>query len=190
MPKEHPDVWTEAAFLELPLKEDDRYEWKAAPKKVLDNLGEFRKMLSKQIGALANSFGGTLFIGIDNDRLIEGVAKEYIGRQSLKDWLEGVIPTLFELRLHNLRVSEMVLSPETALRIGTEKAVIVIDVFESDLAPHQSTTDHHYYYRVAGTSKPAPHHYLAFLWGRTNPKSGACGECVVHALFKRPDSVL
>lgn len=54
--------------------------------------------------------------------------------------------------------------------IPMERDVIVIDLGDSALAPHQSTRDHTYYYRSAGRSLPAPHFYLELLRQRqTSP---------------------
>ncbi len=168
MAYKHPDKWTEDLFLSLPA-EDNRYEWKLGKVESLRDQNELRNKLGKELGAFANSFGGTLFVGISDDRDIVGVDTIFAGRQSFKEWLENVIPSLTEMRLQAFRVTPVELTRKTQEKIGEEKIVLAIDVQDSDLAPHQTAKDHKYYYRVSSKSEPAPHHYLAFLWGRTNP---------------------
>lgn len=167
MPYTYPEVWTEELIKHLP-DEDNRYEWKLGLVESLSDENSLRKKLSKELGAFANSFGGTLFLGLSDTREFIGVKKSFKGRELFKEWLENIIPSLFELRLNAFRVTHVELLPETQENIGSEKAILAIDVLDSDLAPHQSS-DLKYYYRVSSHSDPAPHHYLAFLWGRTNP---------------------
>jgi hypothetical protein len=163
----YPEKWTEDKF-DVLSGEDDRFEWKLGRTFSQSDENNFRKKLGQELGAFANSFGGTLFVGVSDDKKIVGVPKIWRGRQSTKEWLENVIPTLFELRLQHFRVTEMELCDETQNDIGSDKAVVVIDVLDSEIAPHQCVTDKRYYYRVSSKSEPAPHHYLAFLWSRTN----------------------
>ena len=163
-----PEQWTEEKISEIS-DEDNRYEFKRGL--ILNKpQTEFEEDIAKEICALANSFGGTLFLGvIDKTKEIDGVPKIKKGRQSTKAWIEDIIPKLLEFRLPNFRVLEVLLSEETTSKIGSEKTVISIDIYDSDLAPHRSLKDDKYYYRQGSQSVLAPHHYLAFLWGRTSP---------------------
>lgn len=164
-----PQKWTEKLLDELPFGEDDRYERKSGEEISSNKLDEFFNKLSKEIGAFANSFGGTLFIGIADDNTKIGIpATATKGKTPTERWLENKIPTLFELRLQHFRISRVELSKKTQTEIGGDRIIIAIDVFDSELAPHQCVFDHKYYYRSNSESRPAPHHYLAFLWGRAN----------------------
>lgn len=171
-----PEKWTEDLILQIS-DEDNRFEfkeWKTDKK-------EFELMLAKEICALANSFGGTLFLGIkDGTKEIVGVPKIAKGRSSAKAWLESIIPNLLEFRLPNFRVLEVDLNPVTKAKFNDLQVIISIDVYDSDLAPHRSTKDQVYYFRQSSKSDPAPHHYLAFLWGRTSPNMSN----VVNTWFK------
>ena len=71
--------------------------------------------------------------------------------------------------LEDFRVHEV--EPSTPTAIPQGKVVIVVDVGDSVLAPHQTTTDPPtYYYRAAGHSRIAPHFYLETLRNRlVNP---------------------
>ena len=164
----YPEKWTEEKF-DILSDEDDRFEWKLGRAFTQSDENNFRKKLAQELGAFANSFGGTLFVGVTDDKQIVGVPKIWRGRQSTKEWLENIIPTLFELRLHHFRVSKMELTQTTQDKIGDDNLVLAIDVLDSELAPHQCVFNKKYYYRISSKSEPAPHHYLAYLWGRTSP---------------------
>src|SRR5690349_19584672 len=108
----YPDEWTEERLRNLP-DEDDRYEYKSGLK--VDELirkqiseREFVNDLSKEIGALVNSFGGTLFLGVrDGTREIDGCPIILKGRETLKAWLEKSIPEWFDFRLYSFRVNSV-----------------------------------------------------------------------------------
>src|SRR5258708_875663 len=163
-----PKKWTEELLDELPFGEDDRYEWKSGAENAVKKPDDFSNKLAKEIGAFANSFGGTLFVGMANDKTKVGFPVIAKGNTPTERWLENKIPTLFELRLQHFRVGRVELSDKTQSQIGDDKIIIAIDVFDSELAPHQCVFDHKYYYRINSESRPAPHHYLAFLWGRAS----------------------
>jgi hypothetical protein len=168
-----PSKWTEHLLDELPIGEDDRYERKSGAQLVEGKFDEFTNSLSKEIGAFANSFGGTLFLGIADDRTKVGVPSAIKVKKSdvpIERWLENKIPTLFEMRLQQFRIAKIEeISKETLQVLVPDRTLIAIDVFDSDLVPHQCIFDQRYYYRSNSESRPAPHHYLAFLWGRSNP---------------------
>src|SRR2546430_410437 len=110
-----PKKWTEE-FLEELSSEDDRYEWKSGAQISKSNLNEFWNILAKEVGAFANSFGGTLFLGVNDDKTKVGVPAIASGRTSIERWLENKIPTLFELRLQHFRVSRVQLIESTQLQ--------------------------------------------------------------------------
>ncbi len=163
-----PQKWTEELLDELPFGEDDRYERKSGDEISKNKFDDFFNKLAKEVGAFANSFGGTLFIGIADDKTKIGVPAIAKGNTPTERWLENKLPALFELRLQHFRISRVELTDKTQHQIGNNRIIIAIDVFNSELAPHQCVRDHTYYYRSNSESKPAPHHYLAFLWGRAN----------------------
>ncbi len=165
-----PEKWTEELLKGL-LGEDDRYEYKSGRIFVDKDEQSIKNSLAKEICAFANSFGGTLFIGVkDRSKEIDGVMKSY--KNNTKEWLDKIISDLLEFRLPDYRVTEVKLTKLTQTRIGADKVVIAIDVSDSDLAPHQAKNDNKYYYRQSSTSNAAPHHYLAYLWSRTNQGKG------------------
>ncbi len=163
-----PDEWTEEMFLNLP-DEDDRYEYKSGmlfdhaigDQKLEDKLAE---KLGKEIGALVNSFGGTLFIGVrDKSKEIDGCPVIFKGRESVKDWLEKKIPEWFDFRLYSFRINTVRLSEETQDRIGADRSLLHVDLWDSGHLPHQLKYDRHYYYRENSSSVFAPHYFLSFV---------------------------
>src|SRR6266480_1931445 len=153
--------WTEPDLLSLPSGENDRFDRKSGA--LLDDPASPRT-LAKALSAFANSGGGHLIIGVKDDGTIDGVPKIRRGRTSTKDWLEQIIPELVSHSLQDFRVHEV--EADTPSVIPVDRVVIVIDVGDSMLAPHQDIFTKYYYHRSGGRSEPAPHHYLEMLWGR------------------------
>lgn len=175
-----PDEWTEEMLVNLP-DEDDRYEYKSGllvdQFKSIDSKGKsLEESLSKEIGALVNSFGGTLFIGVkDKSKEIDGCPTIIKGKETTKEWLEKVIPGWFDFRLYSFRVNYVRLSDITRAKIGSDREVIHIDLMDSGYIPHQTKYDQRYYYREGSQSVVAPHHYLAYVHGA---KSSTMSETV------------
>jgi hypothetical protein len=66
--------------------------------------------------------------------------------------------------LRHIRLSRARVVPaKSKSRIPPGKDVIVVDIGDSALAPHQRKSDKVYFYRVAGHSVPVPHFYLELL---------------------------
>ncbi|MCA1568092.1 MAG: ATP-binding protein [Acidobacteria bacterium] len=176
------DRWTEDEVLALPSGEHDFLERKAGDL-LIDQ--DFRQDMAKTLSALANSGGGHLLFGARNDGTFDGLP-EFRGRQPIREWLEQVIPELLNYPLQDFRVHKVERSSSSAFPSGS--AVIVIDVGDSMLAPHQSSVTKLYYYRVGGHSVPAPHFYLETLRGRDKfpgPKVvGAWFETVINPLLR------
>ena len=154
------ESWHENDILNLPLEENSDSERKSG--KLFDDRNEFEKTVSKAISAFSNSGGGHLILGIDDEGKPDGLP-ENVGRTSMKDWLEQKIPHLVDYQIRDFRVHTVIKSTQT--KIPENKVVIVIDIGDSALAPHQAL-DKKYYYRVAGRSDPAPHFYLELLHQR------------------------
>jgi hypothetical protein len=159
--------WTEADVDALPAGEHDYFERKGG--KLFDRTEDLLlAKVAKAISALANSGGGHLLLGVENDGAVDGVPPVYKGKTATRDWLEQVVPHLVDYPLADFRVHVVEPRPE-ASRIPPGRQVIVVDVGDSAMAPHQcmrSGADAHayvYYRRQAGTSHPAPHFYVELL---------------------------
>ncbi len=163
--------WTEEDIDALPAGEHDYFERKSG--RLFNDQGDLLGKLAKTVSALANSGGGHILLGVDDDGTPDGVPPTQ-GRAATRDWLEQKIPHLVEYPLADFRVH--VVEPATLSRIPQGRRVIVIDIGDSALAPHQcahgggGAQKHTYYYRQAGRSEPAPHFYLELLRQRlVNP---------------------
>ncbi len=144
----------------LPLDEHDYLERKAG---ALLTDKDFDKDMAKAVSALANSGGGYLIFGQQNDGVFDGLPEKQ-GRTPTREWLEQKLPILVSYPLQDFRIHEV--EPGTPTIIPTSKIVVIIEISDSSLAPHQSVKDNLYYHRVGGHSKPAPHFYLEMLRGR------------------------
>jgi predicted HTH transcriptional regulator len=167
------DRWTEGEIQSLP-DEHDFFDRKSG--RLLSDKNGFNLTVGKALSAFANSGGGHLLLGVKDDGHFDGVP-EMQGRTTTREWLEQKIPNLVIYPLQDFRVHQVVPSSPSSIPAGN--VLIVIDVGDSDLAPHQNAADHIYYCRVAGHSKPASHFYLKTLWSRETYPTGK----VVRAWF-------
>lgn len=157
--------WTEHDVAALPKGEHDYFDRKSGA--LLDS-ADFRKDLAKLLSALANSGGGHVVLGVEDDGTMTGV-HPLRGRTATREWLEQVIPNLVSFPLEDFRVHEVEAATPTEIPSG--RVVLVVDVGDSVLAPHQTEASRTYYYREGGHSKPAPHFYLETLRNRlTRPR--------------------
>jgi hypothetical protein len=160
--------WTEEQVTELPTGEHDYFERKSGKLFDVSDRNCLLDTLAKGMSAFANSGGGHFILGVTDTGELDGVPRIWSGRTSTRDWLEQKIPQLLDYRLNDFRVHVVERSMPSGITV--DRDVIVIDLGDSALAPHQSTRDHTYYYRSAGRSLPAPHFYLELLRQRqTSP---------------------
>ena len=162
------EKWTEEQVTELPTGEHDYFERKSGKLFDVTDRNSLLDTLAKAASAFANSGGGHLILGVTDGGELDGVPCIWSGRTTTRDWLEQKVPHLLDYRLNDFRVH--VVERSIPSGIPPKRDVIVIDLGDSALAPHQSTRDHTYYYRSAGRSLPAPHFYLELLRQRqTSP---------------------
>lgn len=158
--------WTEADVDALPPGEHDYFERKSGL--LFDDEAALLAKVAKAASAMANSGGGHILLGVEDAGTPDGVPPLHKGRTATRDWLEQVVPTLVNYPLADFRVHVVEPASESS-RIPSGRQVIVIDVGDSALAPHQcmrsgrDAIQHVYYYRQAGRSVPAPHFYLELL---------------------------
>jgi hypothetical protein len=162
--------WTEDDVVSLPL-EDDTLERKGS--RLLDlTLSDVQESkvlseLAKQLSAFANTGGGRILYGVTDAGQVDngGVSQLIKGRQSAKDWLESIIPTLTDYEIAGVNVYQISgQNPGSPIHQG--KALFVVDVPDSERAPHQSKRDLLYYVRLGGTSRPAPHRLIEDIRNR------------------------
>jgi Schlafen, AlbA_2 len=163
------EQWTEQEVVGLPAGEHDYFDRKSG--QLFDNQCDRNNLydtLGKAASAFANSGGGHLILGVRDDGAIDGVPSIFSGSTTTREWLEQKLPDLLDYSLSDFRVHSVVPSQPTSIPANRE--IIVIDVGDSALAPHQSVRHNQYFYRSGGRSIPAPHFYLELLRQRlTNP---------------------
>lgn len=153
--------WTESDLMLLAGGEHDYFDRKSG---LMLQDRDFRDDLAKALSAFANSGGGHIILGMTDTGSIDGVPDNLKGRTRTRDWLEQIIPGLVAYRLEDFRVHEAI--PDEPSSIPGGKVLIVIDVGDSALAPHQTSGTCAYYHREGGRSCPASHFYLEMLRNR------------------------
>lgn len=125
-----------------------------------------RAGLGKVISALANSGGGYIVLGInDKTKDIDEGGININLKQGTKEWLEDILPSLVDPRLIKFNVYEITSKCENS-KIHKDKAIYVIEIVDSGLAPHQSAIDHVYYIRSGSRSTPASNRIVMDILGR------------------------
>ena len=103
-----------------------------------------------------------------DDGSFDGVPRTISSTTSTREWLEQKTPNLLAYALTDFRV-HVVERDQHASMIPADRDVIVIDVGDSALAPHQcvqgggGAIKFMYYMRQGGHSVPAPHFYVELL---------------------------
>lgn len=162
--------WTEDDVLSLPV-EDDKLERKGS--RMLDltvpgvNESDVKNELAKQLSAFANMGGGRILYGVTDDGQIDngGISSVIKGGRSPKDWLESVIPTLTDYEITGVNVYS-ISGQNPSSRIQKGRSVYVVDVPDSERAPHQSKRDFLYYVRLGSSSRPASHKMIEDIRNR------------------------
>ena len=159
--------WDIDYVLGLPPGEHDWVEFKGNRllDLTLDRVDEnrVRSELSKQVSALANSSGGYLVYGIEDDesghsRSLDGRGVSLaVKKNGTKEWLEDIIEHIVEPPIRKLNVYTVEVSPEYG--------VVIVEVPDSEEAPHQAT-DKRYYARISGKSKPIGHRFVMDIANR------------------------
>lgn len=157
--------WSEAEVLNLSEGEHNFLERKAGM--LFTDRHQLYSALSKTVSALANSGGGHLILGQRDDNTVDGVPQTQ-GRTPIREWLEQKLPNLVSYPLESFRVHTVTRAPASS-QIPADRELVVIDVDDSRLAPHQASfpgDNPQYYHRQGGKSVPAPHHFLEALRNR------------------------
>jgi len=180
--------WSEAQLLDLERDEHDYQEFKSTP--FVEHEGEiaagFVNRLSKQVSAFANGQGGRLFLGLDDQGLIDGGVRTDLKGGGVREWLEDVIPGTVDPTLRTFNVFEVTAEGRTDSRIGEGRAVYVVEVPPSDDAPHQAL-DYRYYLRIAGKSRPMGHLHIEDVSRRTRTPRVVISRV---APFGEPEAIL
>ena len=179
--------WDEAYILSLP-KENVNLERKGTRKLDLTaeaNEDDVLAELAKQLSAFANTGGGKIIYGLKDDGTIDsGGVSTQVKKGGTKEWLERQIAVLTAYEIVGVCVYEFE-SKAADSQIAPGKALYVIDVPDSDRAPHQSTRDSKYYVRLGSQSRPAPHKLIEDIRNRQKHPRVTLGKVSVEAQSDR-----
>lgn len=168
--------WTEDYVLTLPVQEYDEIEFKAPQWLDLSTSDAINKTcngLAKELSALANTGGGKLVIGLKDPKqcksgvleIVDGGVPVLMDKRDTAEWLRAIVPTLLDYPVTGFEVHP-ILPNGPASQIAADKALFVIDLPDSEVAPHQSKRDNKYYMRVGGNSLPIGHRTVMDIVGR------------------------
>jgi len=132
-------------LIELNIEESLNLEFKSA-----DALGKSdlkKKEISKDVAAIANSDGGTIIYGIEEDNHVASKISFIDGSIYTKEWLEHVISSNIHQKIQNIRIYPIRFDNEI------EKSIYVVEVPKSEFSPHMSK-DKRYYRRYNFESIP------------------------------------
>lgn len=140
-------------------------DWEYKGKQLLDkDKHELRKDLGKQVSAFANSGGGQILLGINQDKSTKELELQpfdlYRGRQPFNEYLSNLIEQAVDYPVQTCEVvpCKSANNPD----IG----ICVIDVKDSPSAPHMAKDHEKYFWRRDSNSEPAPHFHLELLRNR------------------------
>lgn len=160
--------WNEADVLALPTGEHDWFERKAGALYDANDLSGIRGALAKASSAFANTGGGSLVLGIEDDGATFDGLPPARGSTPMREWIEQLVPNLVSYPLVEFRVHEVQPDP-AASTLPSGTVVIVIDFGDSPTAPHQcdygggGAQKYVYYMRQGGHSVLAPHHVVELI---------------------------
>lgn len=158
-------------LLNLPLGEFDWLEAKG--RRVIDisdprvKLDQAKQTMSKAVSAFANTGGGRLVIGMNvssDSWQVDGGGVPRKLKSGTREWLEDIVPHLVDPMLQTFNVYEVHDFPPGS-GLDEDCAVYVLDVGDSLQAPHMAS-DHVYYGRVAGKSRPLGNRLVRDILGR------------------------
>ena len=125
--------------------EDLSLEYKRSD--ALTKTDEKKSEITKDVSAMANSAGGVIIYGIDEQKLSKGPIKLDSGvdpDEISREWLEQVIDSGIRRKVGSLRINPVRIS-------STGRPVYVVSVPQSNWAPHMAR-DHRYYKRLGTTT--------------------------------------
>lgn len=164
--------WDTQDLVALPMGEHDWLEIKGRAGLDLTlskaNVDHVRNILSKAVSAFANSGGGVLVFGLVDPRdgwhVDDGGISLTMKPPSTREWLENVIPDLVDPPLRKFGVYVFT-NPTSELEIDSGRCIVVIEIDDSEQAPHQAN-DHKYYGRLGGKSCPLNHRFVSDIFHR------------------------
>jgi hypothetical protein len=110
------------------LEESINIEFKSAG--ALSHIQSMKKEISKDVSAFANSDGGLIFYGIEENNHVASSVSYIDGNDFTKEWLENVITSTIQKRIENLKIIPVRFDDDMT------KTVYVVKVPKSPNRPH------------------------------------------------------
>lgn len=151
--------WEEDDLKNIPIEENDNYEFKSSR----INLKDLKKEISIAASAFWNSGGGLLIVGFYKGN-IDGGIPSTVGNQEIRDWVDQAISLNEPLGLYNIKTIKR--KNDNSL-IEDDKSVLIIAFPISNHAPHMAY-DKKYYIRAGAHSYPASHFIVEAIRTRRN----------------------
>jgi hypothetical protein len=149
-----PWEWTEQDLLNLitnAVQENLNLDYKR--KESLENTDQRKNEIGKDVSAFANSDGGTIVYGMEENRHLPVRLNGVDATVTTREWIEQVINSKIRPRIAGIRINPV---PLSTLSMGT---AFVVSVPASRSAPHMAS-DHKYYKRFNFESRPMEHYEL------------------------------
>lgn len=103
--------------------------------------------IAKDVSAFANSDGGCIIYGIEEDKhLPKGIDSGVDHDKYTREWLENVVTSNISPRIDGITISQIPLSPDNS--------VYIVNIPKSSRGPHQDRGNHRYYKRFNFKSQP------------------------------------
>lgn len=122
---------------------------------------ELRKELGKQVSAFANTGGGCIILGIHQNKANNQYTMQPIPLtckgHPMQDYLAAQVEQAVDYPVQGCSFIHCRTEKDS------QKGLVVIDVPDSPIGPHQCKEDKLYYWRIGSSSKPAPHFHLELL---------------------------
>ena len=116
------------------------------------DIGKKAKEVAKDVSSFANTNGGFLIYGIDDDenQTIVGI-ESIVNNRNVVEWFNqavsgNVMPDIFYKEPHCIKIP------------GGDRVLMIVEIPESSRKPHMLSDDHRYYIRVNDSSRAAKHH--------------------------------
>ncbi len=146
-------------IIESKLEESINIEFKNA--KALSNDKMVKKEISKDISSFANSDGGIIFYGIDEENHVASKLSFIDGNIFSKEWLENIIISTIQQKIENLKIIPVRFEGDI------KKSIYVVKIPKSFYSPHLNG-DKKYYKRYNFQSVPMEEYEVRNLYLKTN----------------------
>ena len=120
--------------------------------------------LGKQVSAFANTEGGNLFIGVNENKEDQTLEKDFVPLtwkgQPIADFLRNLIKNATDYPVTTFEIVPLKSTNDP------QRGLLWISVGMSPTAPHQLKEGRQYYWRYNSESEPAPHFHLENIRNR------------------------